>query len=311
MDWWEKSIPSSLKDILWEVEPLTLSDERIRPNLQLKGANFRQEDVTVTAIVSLPGEGTTGQTILNEPRTSRHAYLPDASAGVFAPGWDISQDITSSGIQFLAAYGLGSPFPEDSKLCAALSTFWPAVSPDSTRTFQPNNEWPTVSPLTDEEIGITGNLPWDGEPGPHFVDNGKSVEYVEFDHVDYTLNALKKQFSLSLTGKIDINECESRVLSMARVYQVLGSTKASWSVVSFNKVSLDDEELKSAENQTGTKLDIPVYKYEVYKHGAETIDPNDARKIKVAIIADKVTLFASPNKILKKIGNGSWEVNNV
>src|SRR6185437_1168933 len=99
--------------------------------------------------------------------------------GVFAPGWDISTDRTrASGtqVQHLAAYGLGSPFPEDSKLCAALSTFWPAVAPDATRTFQPNNKWPTVSPLTDEEIGITGNLPWDGETGPHFVDNGKSVE---------------------------------------------------------------------------------------------------------------------------------------
>ena len=31
------------------------------------------------------------------------------------------------GPDHLAAYGLGSPFPEDSKLCAALSSFWPAV----------------------------------------------------------------------------------------------------------------------------------------------------------------------------------------
>jgi hypothetical protein len=310
MDWWEKSIPSSLKDILWEVEPLTLSDQRFPPNLQLKGANFRQEDVTVTAIVSLSSEGTTGQTILNEPRTSRHAYLPDASAGVFAPGWDISQDITPTGIQFLAAYGLGSPFPEDSKLCAALSTFWPAVAPDATRTFQPNNEWPTVSPLTDEEIGITGNLPWDGETGPHFVDNGKSVEYMEFDHVDYTLNALKKQFSLSLTGKIDIKEYESRVLSMARVYQALNSIdaeqKASWSLVSFNTISKDNKDLKSAENQTGTELDLPIYKFELYKHGTETLDPNNPRKVKVAVLGDKVTLFTSPIQILKKIGNGPW-----
>jgi hypothetical protein len=315
MDWWEKAIPSSIKNILWRTEPLTLSDERIPPNLQLKDANFRQEDMTITSIVTLPKEESISQTILNEPRTNRHAYLPDASAGVFAPGWDVSQDINSSGMPFLAAYGLGSPFPEDSKLCAALSTFWPAVAPDATRTFQPNNKWPTICPLTDKEIGITDTLPWDGEPGPHFTDNGKSVEYMEFDHVDYTLNALKKQFSLSLTGKIDIKEYESRVLSMARVYQVLNSTnteqKASWSVISFNKISQDNEDLKSAQNQTGIKLDLPIYRYELYKHGSKTIDPNNAHKIKVAVLGDKITLLSSPIQILKKIGNRKWEVNNV
>ena len=71
----------------------------------------------------------------------------------------------SRGVEHLAAYGLGSPFPEDSKLCAALSTFWPAVAPDATRSFQPNPSnasWPSVSPLTDTEIGIEGDLPWDG-----------------------------------------------------------------------------------------------------------------------------------------------------
>jgi hypothetical protein len=31
----------------------------------------------------------------------------------------------------IAAYGLGSPFPEDAKLCAALNSFWPAVAPDA------------------------------------------------------------------------------------------------------------------------------------------------------------------------------------
>jgi hypothetical protein len=48
------------------------------------------------------------------------------------------------------------------------------VSPDATRTFQPDKKaqqdpqpWPTVCPLTDEEIGIVeapggGYYPWDG-----------------------------------------------------------------------------------------------------------------------------------------------------
>src|SRR6185437_10571961 len=104
--------------------------------------------------------------------------------GVFAPGWDISTDRTrASGtqVQHLAGYPLGSPFPEDAKLCAALSTFWPAVAPDSTREMEPSrgNQTGTVAPLTDEEIGQVGELSWDGVPGPRVVTvNGSdSVEY--------------------------------------------------------------------------------------------------------------------------------------
>ena len=132
---------------------------------------------------------------------------------------------------------------------------------------------------------MTGSLPWDGVPGPHFADNGKSVKYVEFNHADYTLNALENKFSLTLTGKIDIKEYESRVLSMARVYQVLKSTtteqKASWSVASFNTISKDNAELKSAESQSGSELESPIYRFELYKHGTKSTEPNDVRKIRL------------------------------
>ena len=39
----------------------------------------------------------------------------------------------------LTNYGLGSPFVDHSKLCAALNSFWRAVAPDITRavTLQP------------------------------------------------------------------------------------------------------------------------------------------------------------------------------
>ena len=67
----------------------------------------------------------------------RHLQLPDGMAGLFDPGWDVSQDRTADNRFFLANYGLGTPFIEDAKLCAAPSTFWPGVSPDSAREFQP------------------------------------------------------------------------------------------------------------------------------------------------------------------------------
>ena len=85
----------------------------------------------MTAIVCLPLKDRILRPFdVQTPETMRHAYLPDAASGLFAPGWDVSRDNGH-----LAPYGLGSPFPEDSKLCAPLSSFWPAVAPDASRTF--------------------------------------------------------------------------------------------------------------------------------------------------------------------------------
>ncbi|MDQ3974606.1 MAG: hypothetical protein M3276_09815, partial [Actinomycetota bacterium] len=165
VEWWIQQVPSALRASIWQTPPLTLSDERLAPNLQLPGVDFRAEDDTVTAIVSLPLDGPVQARPLTVAATLRHAHLPDAAAGVFAPGWDTSLD-RSDGTAHLAAYGLGSPFPEDAKLCAALSTFWPAVAPDAAREFQPDTNWPTVAPLTDEETGQVGDAAWDGVPGP-------------------------------------------------------------------------------------------------------------------------------------------------
>ena len=52
--------------------------------------------------------------------------------------------------KFYANYGLGSPFPEDAKLCAALNSFWPAAAPDAGRTFGRL----TALPLLQQELGL-------------------------------------------------------------------------------------------------------------------------------------------------------------
>lgn len=334
MDWWDQSVPEKLRKSIWRIQPETLSDERFAPNLELKDANFRKEDRTVTTIVSLPLKEPPRQMQLKVPETTRHSYLPDAASGVFAPGWDVSLDRTlDDGTEYLAAYGLGSPFPEDSKLCAALSTFWPSVAPDAARTFEPSPSWPTVSPLTDEEIGQVGNLPWDGFPGPCLVTrNGKAVvEYSDLAHADYVENALQNKFSLALTGKVDVREYEARILAMARVYRELGikeenffregmpereafgritTEKAKWSVLSFRTVSSADQELQQAQAQTNTELQSnPLYRFEIYRHGSQSQDLNDPRKRLVAI-EETVTLFVDPVRILLKRGEGDWKVGN-
>ncbi|NMG20050.1 hypothetical protein [Brasilonema bromeliae] len=306
LEWTQQSVPTALRQNLWRVPPETLSDNRFAPNLQLKNANFRPEDKTVTAIVCLPLSGSVKQMPLDGSPTMRHAYLPDGASGVFAPGWDISFD-TVNGVEHLAAYGLGSPFPEDSKLCAALSTFWPAVAPDATRTFAPNPSWPTVSPLTDEEIGQVGNLAWDGIPGPRRVTrNGKNfIEYTDFAHADYVENSVQKKFSLSLTGKVDVREYEARVLAMANVYRVIPEARSQWSVFSFRQVQPTDSELQQAQTQTTTRLAGIIYRFELYRFGNSSPNPDDFRK-QLVEIQETATLFVTPLNILLKRNNAAW-----
>ncbi len=309
MDWTSQSVPSRLKQSLWRIPPEALCDDRLAPNLQLKGANFRAEDTTVTAIVSLPLTSVARQTQLNVSPTMRHSYLPDGAAGIFAPGWDVSRDRTG-GVEHFAAYGLGSPFPEDSKLCAALSTFWPAVAPDAARTFQPNPNWPTISPLTDEEIGQVGNQPWDGVVGPKVVRrNGRNlVEYADFAHADYVENSLANKFSLSLTGKVDVREYQTRVLAMANAYQLLGITpqaKGQWSVLSFRSITVPNTELQQAQTQTGTRLQGIIYRFEMYRHGDSSLDPTNPRKRLVEML-EVATLFVSPTAALVKRASSDW-----
>ena len=148
----------------------------------------------------------------------RHSYLPDADLDYISRGWDVSRDNTG-GVPHLGAYGLGSPFPGDLKLCAALSSYWPGVAPDAGRSF-----WivqPTVSPMTDEEIGQNGNFPWNGATGPKIVNIGNKsfIEYLDFDYVDYVDNMLENKFTLKLTGKVDISKYKSRILALARAYK--------------------------------------------------------------------------------------------
>ncbi len=322
LEWAETSVPTALRENIWRVPPETLSDGRFPPNIQLVGANFRAEDKTVTTIVSLPQVGVVQPTRLDPSTTLRHAYLPDAASSVFQPGWDVSLSTTRTtpATPHLAAYGLGSPFPEDAKLCAALSTFWPGVAPDAARTFEPNPTgpgaaWPTVSPLTDEEIGQTGTSPWDGIAGPKIItlNNRRFVEYADFDHADYVESALQNKYSLSLTGKVDLPQYKSRVLTMARVYRVLSlktfSQKAAWSVVSFRQVVATDRELQQAQNQSGTVLQGEIFRFHLYRHGTSTRNSTNSRLRRVAILEESI-LFVDAMKIILKRGTANWEARN-
>jgi hypothetical protein len=318
MEWTAQRVPSRFRRTIWRITPDPLSDERFAPNVTLTGSGFRVDDDTVTAIVSLPLAPPVRPTRVEISRTERHSHLPDDAAGVFAPGWDISVDGRVGGPEHLAAYGLGSPFPEDSKLCAALSAFWPAVAPDAARTFSPAQDWPTVAPLTDEEIGIVGGLPWDGVPGPRLVRIGDDdiVDYPSLDHTDYVANSLGGAFTLALTGAIQEHEYQARVLAMARVYDALGvdterpffevvRAKAQWSVLSFRGMDPADPAAVTASGQAGVGLTTPLYRVEVFLHGAPRPHPTDLAR-KHVTIRRRVELLVDPLTVLAREQSGPW-----
>jgi hypothetical protein len=311
IEWWIQRVPTALRDSVWRVPPLTLSDGRIAPNLKLRarGAAFRPKDDTVTAIVSLPTDRDEAQLPLDGAPNTRHAHLPDAAASVFAPGWDTGRDETE-GTRHLASYGLGSPFPEDAKLCAALSSFWPAVAPDAGRSF--SRAFPTATPLTDAEIGSVGQLPWDGVPGPRLIPGGDGgrVEYASFDHVDYVNSALDAGFSLSLTGQVDTAEYTARILAVARtnvVLAVVAPEMLRWRMTSFQPVIAGDQDLARAEEETGVPLlGEARYRITLGSPEAERRRPADHRIVEVEI-GEVATLFvgALPQVLIKREG-AAW-----
>jgi hypothetical protein len=286
---------------------------------------FGPHDDSVTALVShihspVKSSGKTFQ----GPEAERHNHLPDDAAGVFDPGWDVSLDHLpgKKTAAHFAAYGLGSPFPEDAKLCAALSAFWPAVSPDTTRVMEPRaeNTLQTTCPLTDEEIGQSGLLPWDGVAGPRVVvHEGKEyAEFADFHHVDYVQNALEGKFSMHLLAKVDSREYEMRVLAMAAVHSTLESNAKhwrNWIVLSFRVVSpsvLGDVEQLKAMRQAVKAARIvwggPIYRFEMIKRPNEAIVARYDFRKRLLPVPERRLFFVDPErgKLAFRTAQGTW-----
>ena len=110
--------------------PNSALEDPLTPGRQAFAAE-EAANLTATAVLGFAARGAAPRDGADSGAAS---WLPDAASGVFAPGWDVSQHRINGRLNYVA-YGLGSPFPEDSKLCAALNSFWPAVAPDSSRTY--------------------------------------------------------------------------------------------------------------------------------------------------------------------------------
>jgi hypothetical protein len=174
----------------------------------------------------------TGSDRYADPST---AFLPDAASGIFDPGWDISFSGNEEA-DFFASYGLGNPFPEDAKLCAALNSYWPSVAPDATRTFglfPPAWDATTAIPLMDDELGYHPSHPlvvlgkvkpspgWDGEFGPFFEKGYNQVNYADIALSDYVSHALGGAFSVSHLARITPREFFRRMNAIRACIAVL------------------------------------------------------------------------------------------
>ena len=295
-DWWQEtqlpaaqpSLPNWLREIIadgdwnfWRRPPVPLSDTEFGPNVNLANSGFQDDDITVTAVLTPLQEIDLTKPEPEMAVTLRHASLPDSAAGIFAPGWDVSGDrVDGSPNIHLSAYGLGSPFPEDAKLCAALSTFWPAAAPDTTRTyFDVDFDVGTVCPLTDEENGAApASVAWDGVQGPVVLSENSQLTRVRFQNyplADYTLNALEGKFSIAETRKITLNEYTNRILATLRMYRTLSEigNKQTLHILSFNKVESTNSLLLEAENALGFQLSGPVFRFDVFAN-ADTSEIN-------------------------------------
>jgi hypothetical protein len=206
------------------VEPLSKGRLPVNPALPLPSNPlafaFDRADRTYTAIVGGTASGPVAS-ILGHPNRLV-SFLPDAASNVFAPGWDTSRSSDALG-PFLTTSGLGSPFPEDAKLCAALASFWPAVAPDNGRTFG-NEGFGNQLPMLDEELGFhpnhervkSGELSsyrgWDGEFGPFFEKLGTTtfVNFVAIERSDYVSQALAGRIRVNLTADVQSEDLIAR-----------------------------------------------------------------------------------------------------
>jgi hypothetical protein len=337
---WTATLPDEIRLGLWAVLPRPLSDTRRAPNQTLDEAGFAPPagpgtaDTTVTAIVCQLGPEDEPARDWPDADVLLSSSLPDGASGVFDPGWDITTDSLTEQDDsdlFLVAYGLGTPFVEDAKICAALATYWPAAAPDATRTFQPDKYWPTISPLTDEEIGIVGDRPWDGIKGPVRIGEGASsvIEYTDIDYADYVDQALANRLTASLTSLVDAGEYTRRVLAMAWVYSALGLrlpppedpggkpmsffqrvqtfllAKAAWSVLSFRVVPPDDAGYQSALASTGAVQDgAHVYGGTLFRHGADNDGPTF--RLRHVEILEEAEFYTDLTTVLIARGGTAW-----
>jgi hypothetical protein len=283
-DWVETFPNHNAQDQFKNGGPDPLCHGRLPANitLHLPGSSapaFDASDTTAVAIVGRPYVEAQGVTHVR-PTHRTTTFLSDGASNVFAPGWDVTF-AEENGVKFYATFGLGSPFPEDAKLCAAANGFWPAASPDAARTFQ---KGPTAIPLLDEELGwhpqnplkpagVTETLGWDGEQGPFIA--GQNVNFADFWRSDYVSNALNGRF---LPQRLEPDDSEELIARMDCLRLCIQSLPDGGDEVSATRLWLVHAQRSQVPVDAAGKLD-DGYRFEfVIPRGSDQPDPADKRR---------------------------------
>lgn len=303
--------------------PWPLCEGRQAANLELPRPDkpnskaFDRKDETVTAIV-----GTKPSAIATHApkRRKRFAsFLPDAASNVFAPGWDVSLGGDSKGT-YCTSYGLGSPFPEDAKLCAAINSFWPAVAPDASRTFR-YSESPTAIPMLDGEIGYHPGHPlvkanrvpsqagWDGEYGPFLETHAgqEFVNYASIDRSDYVSNAMRNEITIRRTSDVESSELVRRMEALRLCVKVLPPSNDR-----VNRTQLWLVTAEAIDNwATDPSRASPTLDTAGYFYGFATVRGNgqttdDVRRLRVPV-EQRFDCQVSPTALFWRQDGGPWQ----
>lgn len=306
---WEQQ--QGFPERIWYAALAALSERRVAGNPDLAGGHFVLEDISITAVLTQGSPSDEGQAVGDSASSKRQSCLADTAAGTFSPGWEIAGDGQAWVPKYMCAYLLGSPFTEDVRICSAAGGYWPAVTPDSARTFEPYGPKPTIIPLTDTEIGLSGQASWDGLTGPRLiiVDGRQVVECTAYAYSDYTRNALDGQLSLHLTGQTSQAEYQQRILTMQSAYAAVGAggsrfEQGKWSVLSFMPVNSVDWSLPRAYLKAWSTLQEQVFFFRIYRYGTISI-PADYTKRHIEVL-ELVELYIGDESLLIKRNDQPW-----
>jgi hypothetical protein len=268
--------------------PATIDPFTARHAFQQDDEPSAHRDETMAAVVSRnprvpPAQKSTQLTTTDADE--RANFLPDAASAVFAPGWDVTYASNADIDAFYATYGLGSPFPEDVKLCAAANSFWPAVSPDSARTFG-ITKTPTAMPLLDDELGYHFDHPlrvagkvqqsdgWDGEQGCFLEQSGDVVNVADIDRSDYVANLRDKKLSFTRLGHISSDEMFHRMLALRDAVAKVDSNTAP---AETDYLLLSMEPVAEWSTVQGSGLTGPGYRFVFARLGSDKLDQTMGR----------------------------------
>ncbi len=296
----------SIESNFYEGGIACLASARIRPNPSITIPNSNQKAFpssnnsdklynTLTAVISTLN--TNKKNWADDYKTT--SYLPDVCSSVFAPGWDVTYGNNGNDTKniFLSTMGLGAPFVEDMKLCAAMNGMWPVASPDAARVYQgtvtknqiKDNNWyrnPTAIPLMDDELGFHTKSPasqnakrdsefgWDGEQGP-FLEYPKDknswyVNFTDLGRADYVENGINGKIDLSKLSELTSGELINR---MEALRKSINSINNKTTVGGTTLWLISGEKLKKGNNSFEGH-GIPQQLFGINKDWALTIQPS-------------------------------------